>query len=115
MEIFGNLNLTWFDGIIVALICAFDEWIIKKLIFKGNEKYKKVYTYAPIVLAAIVYLIIALVQKTPWMNGLLKGIGVGLGAMGSYDAIITIVKTKGIGAVKDIGEEVAETVDKKGK
>ena len=113
MEIFGSLNLTWFDGIIVALICAIDEWIVKKLICKGDEKYKALYTYFPIVMAVIAYVVISLVQHTPWYAGLIKGLGIGLGAMGSYDAIITIIKTEGIGGVNKIGEDVATEVEKK--
>lgn len=106
------MELSWIDGIIVLLICLFDEFIIKKLIFKGDEKYKLVYRYAPIVLGAIVYLIMGIVNKTGWIPGLVTGVGIGLGAMGSYDAIIKIFKTQGISSVKEIGEEVAKTVKK---
>lgn len=113
MELFANLNLTWIDGIIVALICLFDEYIIKKLICKSDEKWKAIYTYAPIVLGAIVYIIIALVNKTPWLAGMVKGIGIGLGTMGSYDAIMTIIKTKGVSDIKEIGDEVAKKVETK--
>ena len=113
MELFGNLNLTWVDGLIVALICAIDEWVIKKWICKGDEKYKAIYTYAPIVLATIVFFVIALVQHLPWYSGLIKGISIGLATMGSYDAIITIIKKKGIGGVAEIGKDVAEEIEKK--
>lgn len=109
----GNLNLTWIDGLIVAAICAFDEWIIKKLIFKGDEKYKTIYTFAPIVLGAIVYFVMALIAKTPALTGLLNGIAIGLASMGSYDVIIRIIKGKGVSSVKEIGTEIADEVGKK--
>lgn len=110
----ANLNLTWIDGIIVALICLFDEYIIKKLICKSDEKYKMIYTLAPVVLGAIVYLVIALIgSASPWYVGLIKGLAVGLGTMGSYDAIMAIIKTKGINGIKEIGEDVAKEVEKK--
>jgi len=115
MDIFGSLNLTWVDGIIVIGIVLFVEFVIKKWICKGDNKYKAIYTFAPIVLGAIAYLIIALIEKNPWYTGLLKGVGVGLGTMGSYDAIKAIIYTKGVNDVKAIGEEVAQTVDKKEK
>ena len=113
MEIFGSLNLTWFDGIVIALICAIDEWIVKKWLCKGDEKYKALYTFLPIVLATVVFLLVAIVQKTPWTAGLVKGISIGLATMGSYDAIIAIIKAKGIGGVKEIGTDVAKEVEKK--
>ncbi len=111
MEIFG-LSLTWFDGLMVALICAIDEWVIKKWICKGDAKYKYVYTFAPIVLSVIAFVVIAIINKTPWTEGLLKGVAIGVATMGSYDAVITIIKGKGVADLKDIGEEVAKTVDK---
>lgn len=120
MELFGSLNLTWIDGLIVGLIVAFVEFVIKMLICKSDPKYKAIYTYTPIVLAAVVYLVIALIQKTPWLTGLGRGVLIGLGTMGSYDAIILIIKkvwqlikTKGLASVKEIGDEIAKTVEKK--
>ena len=117
---FGSLNLTWIDGIIVGLIVLFVEFPIKKWICKSNPKYKAIYTYTPIVLAAVVYLVLALVQKTPWASGLFRGVAIGLGTMGSFDAIILIlkkvwelIKTKGLNSVKEIGDEIAKTVEKK--
>lgn len=117
---FGNLNLTWVDGLIVGFIVLFVEFVIKKWICKSNPKYKAIYTYSPIVLSAVVYLVLALVQKTPWANGLFRGVAIGLGTMGSYDAIVLIlkkiwelIKTKGFASVKEIGDEIANTVEKK--
>ena len=106
-------TLTWVDGIIVAVICAIDEWVIKKWICKGNEKYRLVYTFAPIVLAIIAYIVYALVTKGSWSEGLIKGLGIGFSAMASYDAIIAIIKQKGVSGVKEIGEDVANTVGNK--
>ena len=106
-------GLTYVDGIIVGLICLFVEFVIKKWICKSDVKYKKLYTYSPIALGAIVYTVIALIAKTPWSAGLIKGITIGLGTMGSYDAIITIIKNKGVSDVKGIGEDIAHQVEKK--
>lgn len=120
MELFGSLNLTWVDGLIVGGIVLFVEFVIKRWICKSNPKYKAIYTYTPIVLAAVVYLVIALVQKTPWAGGLFRGVAIGLGTMGSYDAIFLIlkkvwehIKTDGVKAVKEIGTEIAGEVEKK--
>lgn len=113
MDIFASMNLSWIDGIIIAIICAIDEWVIKKWICKGDSKYKAIYTFAPIVMSIIVFIAYAIVAKQPWYEGLLKGVAIGVATMGSYDAIITIIKSDGVAKVKEIGEEVAKEVEKK--
>ena len=106
-------NLTIWDGIIIAAICAFDEWIIKKLICKGDKKFVLLYTLAPFVLSIITYIVIALINHNPWSSELVKGISVGALAMASYDTIIAIIKQKGITGVADIGQAVVDEISTK--
>lgn len=81
-------RMSGWDFVIALGIVLFDEYIIKKLIFKSNEKYKLVYKFAPIVLGAVFYLVCALVTKEVWYMGLLHGAIVGFASMGCYDAIL---------------------------
>lgn len=105
-------ELTAWDFFIAFLIVAFDEYIIKKLILRGNEKYKAIYTYAPILLGVIVYLAMAFFAKGDILNGCIHGLLVGLTAMGSYDVILRIGKEKGIASAEAIGESIKEEVEK---
>ncbi len=97
----------------MAAIVAFVEWPLKTWIFKKNDKYKLVYTYAPVVLSIVVYLVMALVQKTDILPGVIHGVGIGLAAMGSYDAILKIIKNKGSSGLKELGEEIKKEVESK--
>ena len=67
-------NLTGWDFFVAFCIVAFDEYIIKKLICKGNEKYKAIYTYAPLVLGVAAYIVMALIGHTEILNAILHGL-----------------------------------------
>ena len=111
----GKIEITIFDAIILAVCVAIVEWPIKKWIFKKNEKYKLLYTYAPTVLMAIAYLIIALIQKTPVFTEVLKGFSIGLASMGSYDFIVNLLQNKGASSYTEIGEAIKEKLEGKEK
>ena len=104
-------NLTGWDFFVAFCIVAFDEYFIKKLICKGNEKYKAVYTYAPIVLAIGSYIVMALVGHTNVMSAVLHGLIVGLTAMGSYDVILRVGNQNALKGIKDTGEAIKEAVE----
>lgn len=109
----GNITFTALDAVIAVLIVLFDEFIIKRLIFKKSEKFALLYRYAPIALGVITYIVMALVKKTPVWDGAALGFAVGLGAMGSYDAILKLLTEKGIEGIKAIIEAVLELLSKK--
>ena len=105
-------KMSGWDFLIALGIVFFDEYPIKTWIFKGAEKFNKLYKYAPIVIGAIVYLIIALVLKEPIGTGLFHGATVGFAAMGYYDAILKRGK-KEIGTdVKELNEAIEEEMKK---
>lgn len=104
--------MSYTDGAIILAIVCFVEWVIKGLICKGNEKYKLLYTFAPIVLGAIVYAVIAFITKVPVIPELIKGATYGFSAMGVYDAIVKIAKDKGGQSLKELIEEVIKTMGK---
>lgn len=106
-------QLSVIDFFIAGLIVAFDEYIIKKGFCKGNEKYKAIYLFAPIVLGGVGYLVYSLVVGSPWLTGLLHGLLVGFTSMGFYDVILRIFTSKGASGVKEIGEAIREEVKKK--
>ncbi len=104
-------NLPGWDFFVAFCIVAFDEWIIKKLICKGNEKYKAVYTYAPLVLGVAVYVVLALIGHTDILNSILHGLLVGFTAMGSYDVILRVGTQNAVKGIEDTGEAIKEAVE----
>jgi hypothetical protein len=104
-------NLTGWDFFIAFCIVAFDEYIIKKLICKGNEKYKAIYTYAPLVLGLATYLVMALIGHTDILSAILHGILVGFTAMGSYDVILRVGRDNALKGIEQTGEAVKEAVE----
>lgn len=108
-----NITFTGWDALIAGLIVLFDEFIIKRLIFKKSEKYALVYRYAPIALGVITYIVIALIQKVPVWDNVVLGFTVGLGAMGSYDAILKVLTEKGAEGIKAIIDAILNLLRKK--
>ena len=104
--------MTYIDGAIVLGIVCFVEWILKDLICKGDPKYKLLYTFAPVVLGALAYLVYALITHSAVGPMILKGATYGLTAMGAYDAIVKIAKEKGGQGLKEMIEEVIKTMGK---
>ncbi len=104
--------MTHIDGAIILAIVCFVEWILKGLICKNDPKYKLLYTFAPVVLGAIAYLVYALITNVAIGPMVLKGATYGFSAMGVYDAIVKIAKEKGGQGLKEIIEEVIKTMGK---
>lgn len=105
-------QMSGWDFIIALGIVLFDEYPIKTWIFKGNEKFKKLYKYLPIALGAIVYLIIALVTKNQWYMGLFHGAIVGFASMGCYDAILKRGKNEISSDVTNLNKAIEEEMKK---
>jgi len=99
--------------VIVVIVCVAIVELAKKLIFKDNPKYKLVYTFAPVVLCAIAFVVIALVQKTDVWTSLAAGASLGLTCMGSYDAIAAVLKSWKTKSPEEIAKEVEDIIGKK--
>ena len=95
--------------IVVIAVVAIVE-IVKKYVFKDDSKYKLLYTVAPIVLCAIAYFIIALIQKTDVWTGIVTGGTLGLTCMGSYDFIANILKQWRNKTPNEIVKEVGDVI-----
>lgn len=100
--------------IVVIAVVAVVE-LAKKFIFKSQEKYKLVYTFAPVVLCAIAFVVIALIQKTDVWAQLAVGASLGLTSMGSYDALAAILKSWKTKSPEEIAREVGEIINKDSK
>lgn len=98
--------------IVVIVVVAIVE-LVKKFVFKDNPKYKLIYTFSPVVLCAIAYVVIALIQKgNVWaMFGI--GASLGLTCMGSYDFLAAIIRSWFTKSPEEIAKEVDEIINKK--
>lgn len=112
LEKFFVGRLTTMDFFAAFIIVALDEYVIKKTILKSNEKYKAVYTFAPLALGLVIYVVYFLSHGMVWYNGVLQGLMVGLTAMGSYDVILRIGKGKVDKGMDEIGKAIEEEVKK---
>jgi len=107
---FGE-TLTGWDFLIAGLIVFFIEYPIKTWICKGSEKLAWLYNKVlPVVLGVGVYIVMALIQGTPWLNGALHGGVVGLASMGSYDLILKTMKEQGNKSAKETNEAVKKAI-----
>ena len=104
-------NLTGWDFFVAFCIVAFDEYIIKKFICKGNVKYKAIYTYAPLVLGVAAYIVMALIGHTEILSAIMHGLLVGFTAMGSYDVILRVGKENAVKGIEDTGKAIKEAVE----
>ena len=98
--------------VVVIAVVAIVE-LAKKFVFKDDPKYKLIYTFAPVVLCAIAYVIIALVQKTDVWASLALGASLGLTCMGSYDALAAIIRSWKTKSPAEIAQEVGEIIGNK--
>lgn len=98
--------------IVVIAVVAIVE-LAKKFIFKSQEKYKLIYTFAPVVLCAIAFVVIALIQKTDVWAALATGASLGLTAMGSYDAIVAVLRGWKDKSPTEIAKEVEDIIGNK--
>lgn len=99
--------------VIVVIACVAIVELAKKFIFKDDKKYKLVYTFAPLVLCAIAFAVIALIQKTDMWTSLAAGASLGLTCMGSYDAIAAVLKSWKDKSPAEIAKEVEEILGNK--
>lgn len=99
--------------VIVVIACVAIVELAKKFIFKDDKKYKLVYTFAPVVLCAIAFAMIALIQKTDMWTSLAAGASLGLTCMGSYDAIAAVLKSWKDKSPAEIAKEVEEILGNK--
>lgn len=97
--------------IVVVAVVVIVEFI-KKVICKSDPKYKLIYVLSPIVLCAIAFLVIALVQHTDVLTSVLTGVTLGLTAMGSYDAIVNVLVGWKDKTPQEIADEVEKIIDK---
>ena len=107
-------RLTGWDFLIAGSIVALVEWGIKPLLKKVPEKaYDMLVRTIPVVLGALVYIALFLIQKTgTWYGSLLHGLMVGLTSMGSYQVILEAVRTSGTKGIENLNEAVKEDVEK---
>lgn len=106
-------QLSGWDFLIAGLIVLFVEFPVKTWICKGSEKLAWLYKGLPVVIGVAGYLILALVQGTPWLNGALHGLGVGLAAMGSYDLILKTMKEQGVKSAAETNEALKKAIEGK--
>lgn len=99
-------------AIIVIVVVAIVE-LVKKYIFKDQKQYKLIYTFAPVVLCAVAFIVMALIQKTDVLTALGTGAALGLTTMGSYDAIAAVLKGWKDKSPREIAQEVEEIIGKK--
>ena len=98
--------------IVVIAVVAIVE-LVKKFVFKNQEKYKLVYVFAPVVLCVLAYLVIALIQKSDIWASLAVGASLGLTCMGSYDTLAAIIRKWKTKSPAEIAKEVEEIIGKK--
>lgn len=98
--------------IIVIAVVAIVQFI-KNVICKGDEKYKLLYTFAPIILCALAFFIMALIQKTDIWSALLTGGALGITCMGSYDALVAILSGWKDKTPTELAKEVEEVIGPK--
>jgi len=87
--------------------------LVKIFIFKKDPKYKAIYTFTPVVLCAIGYLIVALINKEPVWTNIGAGAVLGLTSMGSFDAIATILSGWKTKTPTEIAQEISDVIDGK--
>ena len=98
--------------IVLAVAVGLTE-LLKIYVFKKDPKYKAIYTFAPVVLCAIGYLIVALVNKEPVWSNITAGAVLGLTSMGSFDAIATILSGWKTKTPTEIAKEISDVIDGK--
>ena len=90
-------KLSGWDFLIAGIIVLAVEYIVKLAFKKANENVQTIAAkVAPVILGAVIYLVISLVEKSTVTTALLHGIFVGLTAMGSYDIILKTIKENGL-------------------
>lgn len=98
--------------IVLGVAVALTE-LAKIYIFKKDPKYKTVYTFVPVALCALGYLVVALINKEPVWAAIAAGAVLGFTSMGSYDAIATILSGWKTKTPTEIAKEIGEVIDGK--
>lgn len=99
--------------VIVVIVAVAVTEFVKKVICKDDKKYNLIYTLAPVVLCAIAFAVIALIQKADVWASLMTGATLGLTCMGSYDALAVIIHKWKDKSPSEIAKEVGEIINKK--
>ena len=97
--------------IVIAVVVIVE--LVKKYIFKDDAKFKILYTIAPIVLCALAYLVLALIQKTDVWTAIVTGGTLGFTCMGSYDILAAIVKGWKDKTPRELAQEVGDVIGNK--
>lgn len=105
-------KLSGWDFIVAGIIVIAVEYCIKPLFKSTSEKTQSIVSkLSPIVLGALVYLVLAFIQKGTWYTSLAHGLLVGLTSMGSYDVILKTMKESGLKSVTDTNEAVQKAIE----
>ena len=97
--------------IVIAVVVIVE--LVKKYIFKDDPKFKIIYTIAPIVLCALAYLVLALIQKTEIWTAIVTGGTLGFTCMGSYDILAAIIAGWKDKTPREIAQEVGDVIGNK--
>lgn len=103
-------KLTGWDFLIAGLIVLFTEYVIKN-VFKDGDKFKFIWKLAPVAIGAVIYVILAFIQKGVWYTSLAHGLLVGLTSMGSYDIILKTIKEAGVKSIQDANEALKKAIE----
>lgn len=98
--------------VIVVIATVAIVQFVKKVICKEDPKYKPLYVFGPIVLCAVAFLILALIQKTDIWTALLSGASLGLTCMGSFDLLVAILEGWKDKTPTELVKEVSEVINK---
>lgn len=105
-------KLSGWDFIVAGLIVLAVEYCIKPLFRSTSEKTQNIVNkLSPIVLGAVIYLLLAVIQKGTWYTSLAHGLLVGLTSMGSYDVILKTMKDSGLKSVTDTNDAVKKAIE----
>ena len=96
--------------IVIATVAIIQ--FVKKVLCKEDPKYKPLYVFGPVVLCAVAFLIMALIQKTDVWSALLAGASLGLTCMGSFDLLVGILEGWKDKTPTQLVEEVEKVINK---
>lgn len=98
-------------SIIIVIAVVIIVEMAKHFIFKNDPKFKPIYTFSPPVLCSVGYLVLALINKSDVPSSIAAGFTLGLTCMGSYDALVTIIKGWKTKTPQQIAQEVGDILD----
>lgn len=96
--------------VIIVIATVAIVQFVKKVLCKDDPKFKPLYIFAPIVLCAVAFVLVALIQKTDVWSALLAGATLGITCMGSYDVLVAILSGWKDKTPNEIVQEVQEVI-----